>query len=240
MKPKNETGNTKHSHSFAGTGLIIIGITLLAGNLGFIPEPLWDAIFRWPSIFLIIAIINLFKKKLIPTLIFTSIWAFFVLPDFFPTLRTEELRDYWPILLILAGLLFVNSHRKKKNPDGTLQRDDISSEDIIDEVVIFSGNIKRVESNNFSGGEITSIFGGSELYFNNCKLSPNGAVIELVNIFGGSKIVVPRDWNVKIEVVSILGGFADKRVYFDNERPLENTLTIKGMTIFGGGEITNF
>ncbi|MFW6352676.1 MAG: LiaF transmembrane domain-containing protein [Bacteroidota bacterium] len=239
MESKHEAGNTKRSHSLAGAGLIIIGITLLAGNLGFIPQPAWDIIFRWPTIFLIIAIINLFKRKYVPSLIFTSIWAFFVLPDIFPTLRTEELKDYWPILLILAGLLFVNSHRKKNTVGQPLRISD-NSEDMIDEVAIFSGNIKRVESNNFSGGEITTIFGGSELYFNNCKLSPHGAVIELVNIFGGSKIVVPRDWNVRIEIVSILGGFADKRVYLDNERPSESTLTIKGMTIFGGGEISNF
>jgi len=239
MKPKNEAGNTRHHYSFAGAGLVVIGIALLAGNLGLIPQPVWDVIFRWPTIFLIIAIINLFKKKLIPTLIFTSIWAFFVLPDIFPTLRTEELRDYWPILLILAGLLFINNHRKRKS-DAIPGKINDPSEDLIDEVSIFSGNIKRIESSNFSGGEITSIFGGSELYFNNCKLSPNGAVIELVNIFGGTKIVVPRDWNVKIEVVSILGGFADKRVFLENEGPSKNTLTIKGMTIFGGGEITNF
>jgi predicted membrane protein len=239
MEPKHKTGNTKRSHTLAGAGLIIIGIMLLAGNLGFIPQPVWNVIFRWPTIFLIIAIINLFKEKFVPTLIFTTIWAFFVLPDIFPTIRTEELRDYWPILLILAGLLFLNNHRRK-NSETNSRGIKGPSEDLIEEVAIFSGNIKRVESDNFSGGEITSIFGGSELYFNNCKLSPEGAVIELVNIFGGSKIIVPRDWNVKIEVVSILGGFADKRVYLDNDGPSKNTLTIKGMTIFGGGEITNF
>ncbi|WP_291861050.1 LiaF domain-containing protein [Marinilabilia sp.] len=239
MEPKLETENTSRSHSLAGAGLIIIGIVLLAGNLGFIPQPVWDVIFRWPTIFLIIAIINLFKKKYIPVLIFTSIWAFFALPDILPSFRSEELKNYWPILLILAGLLFINSHKKNKSV-ATPRKIKGHPEDMIDEVAIFSGNIKRVESENFSGGEITSIFGGSELYFNNCKLSPDGAVIELVNIFGGSKMVVPRDWNVKIEVTSILGGFADKRVYLNNNGPSKNTLTITGMTIFGGGEITNF
>lgn len=239
MEPKNEIESTKHSHSLAGAGLIIIGVILLAGNLGMIPPPVWDVIFRWHTIFLIIAIINIFKKKYIPTLIFISIWAFFALPDILPSFRSEELKNYWPVLLILAGLLFINTHKKHKSVT-TPRKINGNPKDTIDEVAIFSGNIKRIESENFTGGEITSIFGGSELYFNNCKLSPDGAVIELVNIFGGSKIVVPRDWNVKIEVTSILGGFADKRVYLNNESPSKNTLTITGMTIFGGGEITNF
>jgi predicted membrane protein len=239
MKPTHETESTGHSHSYAGAGLVIIGLILLAGNLGFIPQQVWNVIFRWPTIFLIVAIVNLFKRKFIPTLIFTSIWAFFVLPDILPAFKAEELKNYWPVLLILAGLLFLNTHNKRKNMV-TPEKSKEHTEDKIDEVAIFSGNIKRIESDNFSGGEITSIFGGSELYFNNCHLSPRGASIELVNIFGGTKIVVPRDWNVKIEVTSILGGFADKRVYLDNNVPSKNTLIIKGVTIFGGGEITNF
>jgi len=81
MEPKHEAGSAKPNHSFAGAGLIIIGALLLAGNLGFIPQPVWDIIFRWPTIFLIIAIINLVKEKFIPALIFTAIWGFFVLPD---------------------------------------------------------------------------------------------------------------------------------------------------------------
>ncbi len=239
MEPKHEAGSAKPNHSFAGAGLIIIGALLLAGNLGFIPQPVWDIIFRWPTIFLIIAIINLVKEKFIPALIFTAIWGFFVLPDIFPTLHTDELKSYWPVLLILAGLLFLNTHRKRKQ-DSYPGKTRTHEENLIDEVAIFSGNIKRVESENFEGGEITSIFGGSELYFNNCKIAPEGAVIELTNIFGGTKIVVPRNWNVKIEVTSILGGFADKRIYPDNESPSKQTLIIKGMSIFGGGEITNF
>ncbi len=239
MEPKNNTGSTKRSHSLAGAGLVIIGMILLAGNLGFIPQPVWDVIFRWPTIFLIIAIINLVKEKFIPSLIFLSIWAFFVLPDIFPSLQTEELRSYWPVLLILAGLLFINSH-KKRTFSPNISHPKGKSEDLIDEVSIFSGNIKRIETENFRGGDITSIFGGSELYFNKSSLAPEGATIELVNIFGGTKMVVPRDWNVKIEVTSILGGFADKRVYLHDESPGNKSLTIKGITIFGGGEITNF
>jgi len=62
--------------------------------------------------------------------------------------------------------------------------------------------------------------------------------LDVLTIFGGTKIVVPSDWAVTIDVVSIFGGFADKRrsAHHINLIP-ENRLVIKGFTIFGGGEV---
>ncbi|MFO8002118.1 MAG: LiaF-related protein [Marinilabilia sp.] len=237
---QNTPSHFKHQHHpLTGILLVLAGAVLLAGNLGFIPQPLWNIIFQWPSVFAVIAIINLASRKYTPAMIFAALWVFFVLPDILPDIRTDEIWKFWPVLLILIGLLFLRSHKKRnfkklRNPGKT------RSDNLIEEVVIFSGNIKRIESDNFLGGEITSIFGGTELYFNNSKIAPEGAEIELVNIFGGTKLIVPRDWNIKIEVVSILGGFADKRVYMPGENTSNQTLKIKGVTIFGGGELTNY
>jgi hypothetical protein len=61
--------------------------------------------------------------------------------------------------------------------------------------------------------------------------------LECVNIFGGSSMIVPSDWNIVVEVVSIFGGFADKRV--PTVVDPTKTLIIKGVAIFGGGEIKN-
>ncbi|WP_462318567.1 LiaF transmembrane domain-containing protein [Marinilabilia sp.] len=238
MDQNQEIKKRRHHHSLVGITLVIAGIVFLAGNLGMIPHELWDLIARWPTIFLIFAFVNLGKKKFIPAIIFVAIWLFFVFPDVFPDVRTDEIWNYWPVLLILAGLLFLYNNQKRRYLTSSKQR--VQDEDIIEEVAIFSGNMKRIESQNFKGGEITSIFGGTELYFNNSKLAPEGASIELANIFGGTKIVVPREWNVRIKVVSILGGFADKRVYTDEENNTKPILTLKGVSIFGGGEISNF
>ena len=54
-------------------------------------------------------------------------------------------------------------------------------------------------------------------------------------------MVVPSDWNIHIEVVSVFGGFADKRRKVDNMRTESSKiLHIKGVSIFGGGEIKSF
>ena len=238
MNSNQEIKTHKHHHSLMGITLVIAGFVFLAGNLGMIPPELWDIIARWPTIFLIFALVNLAKRKVVPSLVFGAIWLFFVFPDIFPNVQTDQFGNYWPVLLILAGILFLYTNHRRKHI--SITKHHIQDDDIIEEVAIFSGNIKRIESQNFKGGEITSIFGGTEIYFNNSKLSENGASIELANIFGGTKMVVPREWNVKIKVVSILGGFADKRLYTSEENAGKPTLTIKGVTIFGGGEISNF
>ena len=51
---------------------------------------------------------------------------------------------------------------------------------------------------------------------------------------------MPSNWQVQIDVISIFGGFTDKRnVLPPVSAKLEKTLIVKGLVIFGGGEIRN-
>jgi hypothetical protein len=60
-------------------------------------------------------------------------------------------------------------------------------------------------------------------------------------VFGGTTIIVPDDWNVKIEVVPVLGGFGDSRKLAPG-RTIDTTrqLIIKGAVVFGGGEVKSY
>jgi len=51
---------------------------------------------------------------------------------------------------------------------------------------------------------------------------------------------VPEDWEIKIEVTSVFGGFSDKRVRSIVEKDREKVLIISGINVFGGGEIVNY
>ena len=113
-----------------------------------------------------------------------------------------------------------------------------SEMDYIDEISIFSGGEKIITSQDFKGGKITSIFGGSEINLLNSQLSSGTNYIDVFTLFGGSVLIVPSHWNVKVDMVAIFGGFADKRDFksegLDKDEP---ELYIKGVTLFGGGEI---
>ena len=57
-------------------------------------------------------------------------------------------------------------------------------------------------------------------------------------MFGGTDFIVPADWTVKLETSSIFGGFSDKRKPVVNVvNDPDKILTVKGLVLFGGGEV---
>lgn len=93
----------------------------------------------------------------------------------------------------------------------------------------------------FRGGKITSVFGGGTYDLTSAQLAPGINILDQVTIFGGSKLIVPNDWDIKIEVTAIFGGFSDKRGKLPVQTSIsEKKLVIKGVAIFGGGEIISY
>jgi predicted membrane protein len=157
---------------------------------------------------------------------------------------------FWPAVLIGIGILIITRKNEKKyqfpgnfhaaETNDTIPKDRQSNrtEDFIDELAVFGGGNVRVASDNFRGGRITAIFGGSDIDLKNAKPAET-CNIDLFILFGGSKLIVPEDWQVKSEVVSIFGGSTDKRV-FPTVRNNEKLLVIKGVVLFGGVEIKSY
>ncbi len=219
-----------------GIVLLLAGLVFLAGNMGLIPHHIYDVIISWPMILVAIALISFMRRDWGTGFILLAIGSYFLLPKIIPGLYMRDIWKFWPLLLIFAGITFIIGRNRAKLSIELIS----NSEDTIDEVSIFGGSATRVDSKNFKGGKITSIFGGSEINMTGAKLSDQGGVIEFTAIFGGSKIIVPRDWNIKNEVVSILGGFSDKRIVSNENISSSKTLLIKGVTIFGGGELVSY
>ena len=113
--------------------------------------------------------------------------------------------------------------------------------DRIDDVAIFGGGHKFISSDNFQGGNVTAIFGGSEIDLTRCKMAPGKHVLEVTAIFGGTTLIVPKEWNIIINVLPLFGGFSHKGMRGPNVviNP-ESTLIIKGVVIMGGGEIKTY
>jgi hypothetical protein len=113
--------------------------------------------------------------------------------------------------------------------------------DIIDDVAIFGGSEQKITSKNFKGGKISNIFGGSTFDLSDAELAPGRNVLDMFCLFGGSKIIVPAGWRVKIEVTAIFGGYNDKRrMPPKTDEVVERELVIRGVVIFGGGEIKSY
>ncbi len=229
--------NINKGRSAIGVLLLIIGSFMLAGNFGFISDEIYYALFRWPSILVLIGVFQMIKKDFGHGLLVFAVGVFFLMPYLSDGIQFSDLVKYWPVLLIIAGVVFIFGKKSRY-----IHKLDVKGgkDDVLDVVSIFGGGITKNNSDNFQGGEITCIFGGEEVNLQGAKMNHNGAVIDLTTVFGGTKISIPRDWNVKVDVVSIFGGFSDKRMYESNSEAVDKVLTIKGVAVFGGGELRNF
>lgn len=114
----------------------------------------------------------------------------------------------------------------------------VTDGDMIADSSVFGGSERIMHSQNFKGGEIVAIFGGSKIDLTQCTLAPGQNRLEVKAVFGGTTLVVPNDWNISFESVNIFGGFADKRRNINIDP--RKTLIISGMALFGGGEIKSY
>jgi len=232
---ENTKKNNTDKRVVLGGVLIVIGALLLLGSMDILDVN----IFSPPFIFTIIGLIILFKtnKKLLGG-IFTGIGLFFLLEEHIPNLHYPN-GIIFPVLLIALGIYIILNHRKKDVTE--VERKGFLKKDVIDDVSIFGGGSKIISSDNFKGGNITAIFGGSEINLTGCKLAEGEQIIDVLTVFGGTTILVPKNWNVVVNVTSILGGFSDKSIKDPGVMPDQTrTLYIKGLAMFGGGEVKNY
>lgn len=214
-----------------GVGLVVVGLFFLLGQTNLIPSPLYHALASWPSILILIGIYNLAKGEYNTALVLFVVGGFFLFPKIAGPVF-EQIWEYWPVLLIALGLIFILKPRLANHTEST----NTYTGEWIDETAIFGGIKRHVTTQNFKGGSVKSIFGGTDLYFTGAQTAPEGALLEVTSIFGGTKLMIPSDWKVVVEVTSIFGGFEDKSPMNPNSSS-NNVLRIKGASIFGGGEI---
>jgi predicted membrane protein len=221
-----------------GVIMVLVGAFLIMRNTGIFPGFIDHIIFSWPMLLVTIGLVISLGSSGNRTggIIVMAVGAFFLIPHIFR--ETFDFNMFWPAVFIIVGVIFIFSKRKGWHGVSTTSQ---VGDDYIDIINIFSGGERRIVSDNFKGGKVTSIFGGSEIDLTQAKLAPGISELEIACVFGGTTIIVPNDWNVKVEVVPVLGGFGDERK--SNPGRMADTsrqLIIKGAVVFGGGEIKSY
>lgn len=114
-----------------------------------------------------------------------------------------------------------------------------TGDDYLDAVSVFGGVKKTILSKNFRGGEIVNIFGGAELDFTQADI--NGRVIiDITQIFGGTKIIVPSHWQVVPDLAAVFAAIDDKRMKMTATPNSDKILVLKGVSIFAGVDVRSF
>jgi len=231
--------NHPQKRFLVGFIVLIAGMALLLGNLGILNYELKHYLFRWEVVLIVVGfILILSHEHKGPGIILLLVGGTLYLRDFID-FDFDFWQVFFPGLLILAGVMILF---KRKFTPPHIEKKNMSDEDVIDEFAFFGGGERTVVSQNFKGGKIFAVFGGSNFNLTRSKLAPGRNYIEVFAVFGGMKLIVPEDWDIRINTVSIFGGFSDKhRIHPRNDNnDTETELIIKGLVIFGGGEIKSY
>jgi len=114
-----------------------------------------------------------------------------------------------------------------------------TGDEYLDAVAIFGGVKRIIMSKDFKGGEIVNIFGGAEIDFTRADI--NGTVtIEITQVFGGTKLVVPPHWQVRSDMAAVFAGIDDKRFGNAGAQSADKVLILKGTSIFAGVDIRSY
>jgi|KBSMisStandDraft_5_1062788.scaffolds.fasta_scaffold17836_3 predicted membrane protein len=245
-----EQDERKHPRATAkiwtGLFLIVIGLLLFAHKLN---AGLPDYIFSWPmlaiAIGLLIGIQHRFRTFI---WIIPVVWGSFALVD---QLNPQlNLHDYTaPLVLVLLGLFFIV--RRSRYPGYAERREwkeqwkknwrhpelnNTTDGEWLDSTSVFGGAKKVILSKNFKGGDITCFMGGAEIDLSQADIQGK-VVMDTTAVFGGIKLIIPPNWDLKIEITAVFGGVEDKRPVQVTKPEADKVLVLDGAAVFGGIEV---
>ncbi len=252
-----KTTGLKISALVFGLLTILAGISLIGFNTGFLPLCYKPIIFSWQMLLIAIGFVGLFSpRKWGFGIVLMLIGGFFMLQK----LNIERLdfitRNGWAILLILLGVVIIcktiwlrrflpgrsfnqrsekskewhkdytTEWKKRQNETGYLERN-----------YVFGGSKEKLDISDFKGGEISCVFGGTELDLTDCQLAEGTHTLEISTVFGGVVLYVPSHWRIEIRQNRVFGSFEDRRPAPNFEVDENKALIIDVSAVFGGGEI---
>lgn len=242
-----------------GLILIALGTLFLLDNLDLIPYEISYYLFNWKGIMIMIGALFLSSKdNKSPGIILIAVGGFFIMSDVlsyeFDWHWYDTRKLFWPILLIVIGLVILS--RKSKSPlvsahVFTSVEDEINTStrgksmpndsDHINVTAVLGGGDQSITSENFQGGKVTTVMGGGTYDLSKCNLAEGTQEIDILILMGGANFIVPSDWNVRLEVTSIFGGYSDSRkLSTEDKTDATKELLIKGTVLFGGGEVKTY
>ena len=81
--------------------------------------------------------------------------------------------------------------------------------------------------------------GGGTIDLRDCKPADNEVYFDLFALWGGIELIVPRNWQVNIEGMPLLGGIENQTHPDEEGLSGRQRLLVKGTAIMGGLEVKN-
>ncbi|MDD2505401.1 MAG: LiaF-related protein [Bacilli bacterium] len=136
-----------------------------------------------------------------------------------------------PFVLIATGVSIIFKNTIKNQIKDKLKSTNINTLETI--AVTFAEEKINVENEKFKGSNLDVVFGSITLNLKKATFDKD-TIIKSSSIFGGIKLILPDNVNVKIKSTPIFGGVSNKVV---NKVDNKKTIYIDSFTLFGGFEI---
>jgi hypothetical protein len=230
-------GERDYTGLVIGLAIVGLGVALLLDQEGVVR--IWDVWRFWPLVLIGAGLVRLLRARTTPDLLWGMVEVLFGVVFQLGALGYHRFAfsRTWPLLVVGLGLWVLYGKvpwpRRGNDGDSTQSTLDFNRADV------FGGGKVRITSKNFRGGKWLAVLGGSQVDFTEANMEGNEATLNILAVFGGGEIIIPRNWEVQVDGTAFFGGHND-----ETRPPLEASdqrkkLIIRGAWVFGGFNVRN-
>jgi predicted membrane protein len=234
-----------------GLILVAIGALFLLGNLHILRVTAWIA--YWPLILIAAGLFKLVDSThsggRIAGAVLTGVGCVYLAANL--GYITFAVEDLWPLILIGIGvvLLWTRTHpgadtwwdRARARRRWRMEQfagNPSYRGNLVHEYAIFGGSRRVVTDQDFKGGRIDCVFGGTYLDLSAAAMTGDTAVLVVSTVYGGATVRIPTNWNLEVHGAGVFGGFVDHTVH-PSATPDMKHLIVRGASVFGGVTFKN-
>jgi predicted membrane protein len=250
-----------------GLVVIAVGVLFLLKNVGIIYfDDIWQ---YWPVILIVVGISKLANthsaSQVTSGLIIGGIGTIFLLRNL-GYIYGDIWAYFWPGILIAVGLSILVKHLEGRGggsgqdpnpglppppgspPSGSANpfppasgfSASSSRSNFLHIENVFSGTRQRIESQEFEGGKISTVFGGAEIDLRSANTKREEISIKAEAVFGGIELWVPANWQTIVRGSAVFGSFEDKTFpAAPGASGKAPRLVVTGAAVFGGVVVKN-
>jgi predicted membrane protein len=147
---------------------------------------------------------------------------------------------YFAIIIVVIGFIgFLGNYQTDIQKKDNLT-DKSNPKNYVEISSFLGGNQRKIETQDFKGGEIDTFMGGTEIDLKQASINGQ-ANINLSIMMGGLELKIPKDWLVEKNTLTIMGGVDDNINKFPEAQQDSNKkLILTGDVFMGGIEIKRY
>lgn len=244
-----------------GLVVIAVGVLFLLRNVGILYfDDIWQ---YWPVVLIVIGISKLANthsaSQVTSGLILGGLGTVFLLRNL-GYLYGNVWAYIWPGILIAVGLSILVKHLEGRDqswnpgtfppasgggpggspfPPTSGLNAATSGANYLHAECIFSGTRQKLETQDFLGGTVTTVFGGAEIDLRSAGTKREEITIKAEAVFGGIELWVPAHWHTIVRGSGVFGGFEDKTFPAAPGASNAPRLVVTGAAVFGGVVVKN-